>query len=166
MEKNRSLSPEFLWSPVSAPPLSLSHAMELCRHLRSQSTRKEVWTPSLVPSLPLWPWDALNCSFFICSASRPTRWLLKALLAMLLGPRKHHMLFHTELHQIPHPQNQVACVEELPINSFVGPGCGCATQQGKQAKTIPTSKDHQRALQTCVLSGWPWWKSAISCFNP
>lgn len=30
----------------------------------------------------------------------------------------------------------------------------------------PTGEDHQRALQTCVLSGWPRWKSAISSFNP
>lgn len=33
-------------------------------------------------------------------------------------------LFHTKFHQIPLAQNPVTHMEEPPINSFVGPGCG------------------------------------------
>lgn len=101
---------------------------------------------SLLPLLPPdWLWASLNRCFFIYPISRLSRRLLKALPAMLLGPKKHHTLFHTKFQQIPHSQNQAAHMEEPPINSFVGLGCGPTTSRANK----PKKPSHRQRPPTC-----------------
>lgn len=130
----------------------VSNMMELCRHLRKESPQKEAWKHRVSPPLPPWLGAFLSHGFFIHPVGRRRRGLSEALLAVLLRPRKHRMLFHTKSHQIPHTQNQVAHMAEPPINSFVGPGCGRATPRANKPK--PSHSQRPPACSPNLCSEW------------